>query len=664
MQPLEPDDPRTLGQYRMLRRLGSGGMGRVYLARSHGGRTVAVKVVHPHFAVDEVFRERFRREVSSAQRVGGQWTAPVLDADPDAHLPWAATGYVAGPSLQDAVARYGPLPPESVRALGAGLAEALAHVHGLGLLHRDVKPSNVLLTVDGPLLIDFGIARATDSSASLTSTGVSIGSPGYMAPEQVLGEGSATASDVFSLGAVLAFAATGNPPFSGDNSAVLLYKVVHEKPELADFGSDDAAGAAGPAGSGGETAGGSGGARAEAEGGERPDGEAAGGGEAGLRALLVDCLTKEPDDRPTTEQLTLRLAGREGDASGLIRSGWLPGPIVEQVSRRAVELLNLESVAEDGRTPSHSEQPADGGGGRGQPDQQGALGAFGPPPDISAGSEQNRWTPPGSAPPSSEQNRWTPPGSAPPPSDRSGHPGGGEGADGAGSSAPSPPSGSPGGARSLGPSPSAGKPTRTEGSSEKAGEGSWRARRPLMLVAGLVLALLGAGALVLNLIPPGGGDTGGSSSGADGGGSGGSDGGKGSGGGDGGQGGEGDIPESFLGTWTGKISTENVSSQGTIRVEIREGGTGDNALTITSVPNAPGQDVECEGKAKVEKVSAKKLTLLEYGMEDPPKAMGLELCDTQDVRATIVRKGDDTLRYSSQSQNAGSPRADLTREGS
>lgn len=198
MRPLDTDEPTVVGPYRLLGRLGSGGMGRVYLGRSAGGRTVAVKIVHPHFALDEEFRARFRREVDAARRVGGAWTAPVLDADPDARVPWVATAYAAGPSLTAAVTELGPLPEHTVRTLGAGLAEALAAVHGLGLVHRDVKPSNVLLTLDGPLLIDFGIARATDGTASLTSTGVSIGSPGYMSPEQILGKGVTGAADVFS----------------------------------------------------------------------------------------------------------------------------------------------------------------------------------------------------------------------------------------------------------------------------------------------------------------------------------------------------------------------------------------------------------------------------------------------------------------------------------
>ncbi|MFF1636568.1 protein kinase [Streptomyces sp. NPDC058246] len=300
MQPLGVDEPTVVGPYRLLGRLGSGGMGRVYLGRSAGGRTVAVKIVHPHFALDEEFRARFRREVEAARRVGGAWTAPVLDADPEASVPWVATGYAAGPSLAAAVADGGgPLPAHSVRVLGAGLAEALTAVHSLGLVHRDVKPSNVLLTLDGPLLIDFGIARASDGTASLTSTGVSVGSPGYMSPEQILGKGVTGAADVFSLGAVLVYAATGEPPFPGDSSASLLYKVVHEEPQL-------------------------------------------GAVEGELRELVAACLTKDPNGRPAPQEVAARLAPQ--GAARLVTAGWLPGALVEQVSRSAVQLLNLETV--------------------------------------------------------------------------------------------------------------------------------------------------------------------------------------------------------------------------------------------------------------------------------------------------------------------------------
>ncbi|MFJ9148341.1 serine/threonine-protein kinase [Streptomyces sp. NPDC102270] len=329
MQPLGVDEPTAVGPYRLLGRLGSGGMGRVYLGRSAGGRTVAVKIVHPHFALDEEFRARFRREVDAARRVGGAWTAPVLDADPEAAVPWVATGYAAGPSLAAAVTDGGPLPEHSVRVLGAGLAEALAAVHSLGLVHRDVKPSNVLLTVDGPLLIDFGIARATDGTASLTSTGVSIGSPGYMSPEQILSKGVSGAADVFSLGAVLAYAATGAPPFPGDSSASLLYKVVHEEPELGSLGGE-------------------------------------------LRDVVETCLAKSAQERPTPGEVARRLAPQ--GAARLVAAGWLPGALVEQVGRSAVQLLNLEAVGE--RTGEQASGPV----GFSSP----SVGAFGPPPVMPA----------------------------------------------------------------------------------------------------------------------------------------------------------------------------------------------------------------------------------------------------------------------------------------
>ncbi|MGW2422225.1 serine/threonine-protein kinase [Streptomyces sp. NPDC001709] len=340
MQPLGVDEPAAIGPYRLLGRLGSGGMGRVYLGRSAGGRTVAVKIVHPHFALDEQFRARFRREVAAARRVGGAWTAPVLDADPDAPVPWVATAYAAGPSLAAAVADTGPLPTHTVRALGAGLAEALTAVHELGLLHRDVKPSNVLLTLDGPLLIDFGIARAMDGTASLTSTGVSIGSPGYMAPEQILGNDATGAADVFSLGAVLAYAATGEPPFRGDSSAALLYKVVHEEPELSTM-----------------------------------DGE--------LRDLAAACLTKDPPSRPTPTEISHRLA--PAGAASLVTGGWLPGPLMEQVSRSAVRLLNLN--LDTGEMPHSGPVPFDTPAKTESPASASAAsvtdaGVFGPPPAM------------------------------------------------------------------------------------------------------------------------------------------------------------------------------------------------------------------------------------------------------------------------------------------
>ncbi|MEV6971847.1 serine/threonine-protein kinase, partial [Kitasatospora sp. NPDC093806] len=305
MQALGAEDPRQVGGYRLLRRLGSGGMGRVYLGRTAGGRTVAVKVVRGELAEDTEFRARFRQEVAAARRVGGAWTAPVLDADTEGEHPWVATGYVAGPALGGAVREYGPLPEPAVRTLGAGLAEALEHVHGLGLVHRDVKPSNVLLTLDGPRLIDFGIARALDASSGLTQSGFVVGSPGFMSPEQANGRPAGPPSDVFSFGAVLAYAATGVHPFGeGVSAAVLLYRVVHEEPDLSGL-------AAGP-----------------------------------LRSIVLDCLAKDPAARPTPGRLR-ELLDPDGSAVGRLgRGGWLPPALAAAVGRSAVQLLDLE--AEDG----------------------------------------------------------------------------------------------------------------------------------------------------------------------------------------------------------------------------------------------------------------------------------------------------------------------------
>ena len=184
---MQADDPRQIGGYTLSARLGSGGMGDVYFGRSLGGRDVAVKVIRADLARDQSFRLRFAREVETARRVSGAFTAPVIDADPDGPIPWLVTGYVNGPSLADAVARHGPLPLSSVLALAAGLAEGLGAVHGVGVIHRDLKPANVLLAQDGPRLIDFGISQAADF-AQITSTGMAMGTPGFMSPEQILGE--------------------------------------------------------------------------------------------------------------------------------------------------------------------------------------------------------------------------------------------------------------------------------------------------------------------------------------------------------------------------------------------------------------------------------------------------------------------------------------------
>lgn len=315
MEPLGAGDPRQIGAYRLLGRLGAGGMGRVYLGRTAGGRTVAVKLVRTDLADDTDFRARFRQEVAAARRVGGVWTAPVLDADTESEQPWVATGYVPGPGLDAAVRDFGVLPEDSVRMLGVGLADSLAAVHATGLVHRDLKPSNVLLTLDGPRLIDFGIARALDAATVLTRSGYVVGSPGYMSPEQGAGEAAGPESDVFALGGVLAFAATGAGPFgdSGTSPVLLLYRVMHEAPRLEGF----------------------------------PDGP--------LRAVVERCLAKEPGDRPDLRELRAAL-GEVGPSDG-----WLPPLLVASVGRRTAELLDLETVGE-AVTPPTSPQPSAGFG--------------------------------------------------------------------------------------------------------------------------------------------------------------------------------------------------------------------------------------------------------------------------------------------------------------
>ena len=224
MQELQDGDPRRIGPYRLVGRLGAGGMGMVFAARSAGGRAVAVKVIRGELAGDAEFRVRFSREVAAARRVSGLFTAAVVDADADGPVPWLATAYVPGPSLSDAVRRHGALPAASVLALAAGLAEGLAAIHAAGLIHRDLKPSNVLLAEDGPRVIDFGISRAAEATA-LTHADLVIGSPGFMSPEQAEGRETGAPSDVFSFGAVLAFAATGTGPFGAGSTAALVYRV-------------------------------------------------------------------------------------------------------------------------------------------------------------------------------------------------------------------------------------------------------------------------------------------------------------------------------------------------------------------------------------------------------------------------------------------------------
>lgn len=226
-------DPESIAAYRLLDRLGAGGMGTVYLAQAESGRLVAVKVVHPQIADDREFRLRFRLEVAAARRVSGAFTTPVVDADPDADRPWMATVFTPGVSLRQRVQQDGPLSPTELRQLAVGLVEALRDLHRAGVVHRDLKPDNVLLTDDGPRVIDFGISRVTDQQ-TLTVTGRILGTPPYMSPEQLSSARKVTpASDIFALGSVIVFAALGHGPFDADNHYLTAYNVVHDPPKIA-----------------------------------------------------------------------------------------------------------------------------------------------------------------------------------------------------------------------------------------------------------------------------------------------------------------------------------------------------------------------------------------------------------------------------------------------
>jgi hypothetical protein len=309
LEELQAGDPVRVGPYVLLGRLGAGGMGRVFLGRSPGGRLVAVKLIRPELAADAAFRARFGREIEAARKVGGMFTAPVVDADPRAAEPWLVTAYVPGASLADAVARQGPLPVSSVLALAAGLAEGLQAVHGAGLVHRDLKPSNVLLASDGPRIIDFGISRALEGTA-VTRTDQVVGSPGFMSPEQADGREAGPASDVFSLGSVLAFAATGEEPFGTGPATALLYRVVHSEPSTAGLPGQ-------------------------------------------LRQLIERCLAKDPDLRPTPSQVLAELGAPQ------LAADWLPPAIGQVVLGYELPDTAIGQLSQPTRTPTRA--AVDGG---------------------------------------------------------------------------------------------------------------------------------------------------------------------------------------------------------------------------------------------------------------------------------------------------------------
>ncbi|MEU6223085.1 PQQ-binding-like beta-propeller repeat protein [Streptomyces sp. NPDC047042] len=288
-------------------------MGEVFLAKDERQQSVAVKVIRPELASARSFRNRFRREVDAARAVSGTYTASVLDADPDGPVPWLATTHILGPTLAEAVEAYGPLPPRSVLALGAGLAEALIAVHSAGLVHRDLKPSNVLLSAEGPRVIDFGIVRATDGY-ELTLSGVLLGSPRYMCPEHATGNPMGPPGDVFCLGSVLAYAATGQAPFEGSSAATLLYQVVHGTPDLT-------------------------------------------GVNAPLDTIIGGCLAKDPDARPSPDRVSAACA--PGGAEAVDWGDWLPEPVVAHIRGQAAALMDLDldldtEVNAGRREPAHA----------------------------------------------------------------------------------------------------------------------------------------------------------------------------------------------------------------------------------------------------------------------------------------------------------------------
>ncbi|GAA1456320.1 serine/threonine-protein kinase [Nocardiopsis exhalans] len=298
MQPLSSDDPHAIGPHRLLARLGAGGMGKVYLARTPDGHLCALKVVKEDLAHDIQFRARFAREVRTAQRVHGPFTPAVVDADPDAPAPWMATEYVPGPTLKEAVRENGPFPEESLRVLTLGMARALHTIHTAGLMHRDLKPSNILLSPRGPQVIDFGIARAVEGTV-LTRTGQTFGTPAYTSPEQITGQNVTPRADVFSMAGAVLFAASGKPPFGEGTPISTLTKVMKGDPLLESV----------------------------------PEGP--------LRDLLARCFAKDPSQRPDADTVLQELSGLPLPSA---EHGWLPSQVNQQINVKASETQRAEAA--------------------------------------------------------------------------------------------------------------------------------------------------------------------------------------------------------------------------------------------------------------------------------------------------------------------------------
>ena len=343
MDSLTATDLRSVGEFRLLARLGSGGMGQVFLGSSLAGRIVAVKVIHAELCRDVEFIRRFRNEVEAAQKVSGWYTAPVVAAGVDDNPPWLATAFVPGPSLEDIVTRYGPLPLPAVWRLAAGLADALRAVHAAGLIHRDLKPANVLLAPDGPRVIDFGISRAV-ADTRLTATGAIIGTLGFMSPEQVQALETGPASDTFSLGSVLAFAAAGRAPFSGvagAPAASVMFRIVHGEPDLSAV-------------------------------------------PAGVRALIEACLAKDPGRRPDLRQVAAH-GTATAERLGLSPAAFWP-PAVARVIDAHQAALNAQIEALRVAPGTHVDGPWGGNGGPTAPGRLAAPGPTWPPADSSPGT--------------------------------------------------------------------------------------------------------------------------------------------------------------------------------------------------------------------------------------------------------------------------------------
>ncbi|MCK9901158.1 protein kinase [Frankia sp. Cpl3] len=310
LTPLTPQDPREIGGFLTRARIGEGGMGTVYLSYTPGGRPVALKQARAEFGADLEFRRRFAREVAIAARVQGLFTAPVVAADADARLPWLATAYVAAPSLAVVIARHGPLPVESVLMLVAGVAEALESIHGAGVIHRDLKPGNIILAADGPRVIDFGISRAVEGSSSRTHPSVLFGTPAFMAPERVRGDDLGPAGDVFALGSTAYYAATGELPFGVDSA--VFHRIAYESPNWR----------------------------------RCPD---------QIRAVLARCVEKAPGDRPRPAELIELCRQASTDERLRVGEGWLPATVAGEITRYQLAPL---AVAEPGAGPVPSPSQA------------------------------------------------------------------------------------------------------------------------------------------------------------------------------------------------------------------------------------------------------------------------------------------------------------------